>query len=190
MAGSAQAVRPPGLTWAGSPHYSQRPKGAAPVLLVLHATATPLGSLGGVVHAFQDRAHRPAVSAHAVIGEDGDLVCCVDVRLAAWHAGRSEWEDPGTQRRYRDGAVNGLSIGVELVNPCDGRTYYKEPQLEALHALVTFYLAQCREYYGRECLRYVAAHSDVARPHGRRSDPGPLFPWVRFLLETGLERTP
>lgn len=98
-----------------------------------------------------------AVSAHYTIDRDGTVYAHVEESDMAFHAGVSEMPD-GRE------AVNGFSIGIELVNRNDGVDPYPEPQLEAFSALLD-------EIRARHPIRYVVTHAEIARPIGRKTDP-------------------
>ena len=104
------------------------------------------------------------VSAHYLIGRDGEIVQMVEEKDRAWHAGVSWW------RGARD--INARSIGIELVNPGHEWGYrpFPEAQMNALIDLAQGILA--RHPIPR---RNVVGHSDVAPT--RKIDPGEKFPW-------------
>ena len=104
------------------------------------------------------------VSAHYLIGEDGEVVRLVPEGKRAWHAGRSYW------RGLTD--VNSASIGIELVNPGHewGYRAFPRPQMEALLPL----LAGIVKMHDIPRAN-VVGHSDVAP--ARKDDPGELFDW-------------
>ena len=107
---------------------------------------------------------RAKVSAHYLIGEDGEVVRLVPEGKRAWHAGRSYW------RGLTD--VNSASIGIELVNPGHEWGYRAFPaaQMEALLPLLA------RIVNAHDIPRAnVVGHSDVAP--ARKDDPGELFDW-------------
>lgn len=138
------------------------------------------------------------VSSHYVIDDQGIVTRLVPESKRAWHAGQSAYDGRGD--------VNSRSIGIELrnggrltpagkesglfrtvqgllyrpLNPVvqvDGDWWesFAEPQLAALIHL-------CRGITLRHTIppdRYVG-HSQVARPAGRKIDPGPLFDWERL----------
>lgn len=141
-----------------SPNHAARD---APVdLLVLHYTELPLADSLAILTDDQ-RAGR--VSAHYVLDLDGTAYRLVPEDRVAWHAGKSGW-------RGRE-ALNGSSIGIEIVNLHGDRHAYPARQVEALVAL-------CHGIVARHPLivpRNVVGHSDVA-PR-RKIDPGLLFPW-------------
>ncbi|MBO9518120.1 MAG: N-acetylmuramoyl-L-alanine amidase [Porphyrobacter sp.] len=107
------------------------------------------------------------VSAHYLIGEDGEVVRLVPESKRAWHAGASYW------RGIRD--VNSASIGIELQHPGHALGYreFAEAQIEALVPLLHRIV---KEYNVPRA--NVVAHSDVAP--ARKTDPGELFPWDRL----------
>lgn len=107
------------------------------------------------------------VSAHYLIGEDGEVVSLVPEHKRAWHAGASYW------RGLRD--VNSASIGIELQHPGHALGYreFAEAQIDALLPLLH------RIVHERDIPRAnVVGHSDVAPM--RKIDPGELFPWERL----------
>ncbi len=141
-----------------SPNFDDR---SLPVsMAVIHYTEMP------GVQAALDRLCDPEakVSAHYLIGEDGEVVQLVDESKRAWHAGRSYW------RGHRD--VNSASIGIELDHPghANGYRAFADAQIDALIPL----LARIVKDYDIPRAN-VVGHSDVAPL--RKIDPGELFPW-------------
>lgn len=106
------------------------------------------------------------VSAHYLIGRDGDVVQLVDEAKRAWHAGAGEWRG--------EGDLNSRSIGIELDNT--GLHPFSEPQMSALSLLVS-------DIRGRWSIppEGVLGHSDFAPD--RKADPGKRFDWRRLALE-------
>jgi N-acetylmuramoyl-L-alanine amidase len=143
-----------------SPNHAARPAGVEIDLLVLHYTELPLHES---LQVLTDPARPLRVSAHYVLAEDGTTYRLVSETRTAWHAGRSSW-------RGRE-ALNGSSIGIEIVNLHGDRHDYPQQQVEALIGL-------CREIMARHPAivpRNVVGHSDVAPQ--RKIDPGLRFPW-------------
>ena len=144
-----------------SPNWDER---ALPVtMVVLHYTE--MESAEAALERLCDPASK--VSAHYLIGEDGEVVRLVPEDKRAWHAGASYW------RGHKD--VNSASIGIELQHPGHGLGYreFAEAQIEALIPLVH------RAMKERNIPRAnVVGHSDVAP--ARKTDPGELFPWDRL----------
>jgi N-acetylmuramoyl-L-alanine amidase len=143
---------------APSPNHDERPR--APDMIVLHYTGMQSGE------AALARLCDPAakVSAHYLVEEDGRIFRLVPEDRRAWHAGVSSWR--GEQ------ALNGCSIGVEIVNPGHDWGYrdFPDVQIEAVIGLV----AEIRTRWTVPDARIVG-HSDVA-PR-RKIDPGERFPW-------------
>lgn len=167
-----------------SPNFDDRPDDATIDLLVVHSISLPPGEFGGpaVIDLFLNRLDSAAhpyfrkiegmrVSAHFFIRRDGELIQFVPCGKRAWHAGQSEWR--GRAR------CNDFSVGVELEGADDAP--FTDIQYEVLADLtrtleVSYPLAAC------------AGHSEIARPPGRKTDPGSLFDWNRFRgLLAGLE---
>ena len=159
--------------WCPSANFNDRPRGAAPVLLVIHCISLPRGSYGGpaILQLFTntlDCSGHPEfsdlaglqVSSHSLIRRDGELIQFVSCLARAWHAGVSSW------RGRPD--CNDYAIGIELEGIDDGP--FSDAQYEVLAALQTALI-------DRYPLRAQAAHSDVAP--GRKTDPGTGFDWVR-----------
>jgi N-acetylmuramoyl-L-alanine amidase len=107
------------------------------------------------------------VSAHYVIEEDGSVWALVEEERRAWHAGVSAW------RGQRE--VNGVSIGVELVNPGHAWGYRDFPQAQ-IAALISL-LDDVRARW-TIADRDIVGHSDVAP--ARKEDPGEKFPWPQL----------
>lgn len=144
-----------------SPNWDER---ALPVtMVVLHYTE--MESAEASLARLTDPEAR--VSAHYLVGEDGEVVRLVPEEKRAWHAGASYW------RGHRD--VNSASIGIELQHPGHALGYrpFADKQVEALVPLLNRIV---REY---DISRTnVVGHSDVAP--ARKIDPGELFPWERL----------
>jgi N-acetylmuramoyl-L-alanine amidase len=147
-----------------SPNHAARQ--SAVDVLVLHYTELPFDESLKVLR--DDR--RPnRVSAHYVLAEDGTVYRLVSEDRVAWHAGHSHW-------RGRE-ALNGTSIGIEIVNLHGDRHDYPEAQIAALIEL-------CRDIIGRHPAivpRNVVGHSDIAPK--RKVDPGLRFPWARLAAD-------
>lgn len=148
-----------------SPNHDAR--AGAPDMIVLHYTGMP--SAAAALARMTDPAAK--VSAHWMIDEDGGLVRLVPEARRAWHAGAAFW------RGVRD--INGVSVGIELVNPGHEFGYrpFPAPQVAALVEL----LGEIRSRWIIPDAR-ILGHSDVA-PR-RKEDPGELFPWER-MAEAG-----
>ena len=153
------------LIEAPSPNFDART--APPDLLVLHYTGMQTGE--EALARLRDPEAR--VSSHYLVEEDGRVFRLVPEERRAWHAGVSFW-------RGRE-AVNGASVGIEIVNP--GHEWGYRPFPEAQMAAVIELVADIRTRWSIED-RDIVGHSDVAP--NRKIDPGELFPWKR-LAEAG-----
>lgn len=151
---------------AASPNWDARPTGMPIDTLVLHYTgmqtaAAAIGRLRDPV------AH---VSSHYVVEENGAVWQLVDEAHRAFHAGVSFW------RGHE--ALNGRSIGVEIVNPGHEWGYRAFPAVQ-MQAVATL----CTAILGRHPIpaRNVVGHSDVAPD--RKQDPGELFDWAGLATQ-------
>jgi N-acetylmuramoyl-L-alanine amidase len=150
---------------APSPNFDART--APPDMVVLHYTGMPTGE--EALTRLRDPDSK--VSAHYLIEDDGRAFALVAEERRAWHAGVSFWK--GEQN------LNGVSIGIELVNPGHDWGYRAFP--EAQIATLLDLLAGIRERWDVADGRIVG-HSDVAPD--RKLDPGERFPW-KSLAEAG-----
>jgi N-acetylmuramoyl-L-alanine amidase len=149
---------------APSPNFDAR--SGPPDMIVLHYTGMPTGA--AALARLRDPAAK--VSAHYVVEEDGRVFALVPEARRAWHAGRAVWQGAAD--------INGLSVGVEIVNPGHefGYRAFPDAQVDAVIALV----ADIRARWTIPDER-ILGHSDVAPD--RKQDPGELFPWRRLAEE-------
>lgn len=143
-----------------SPNHDERPEGVPVDVLVLHYTDMETGA--AAIARLRDPEAR--VSSHYVVEEDGRIFRLVPEERRAFHAGVSHW------RGHE--ALNGRSIGVEVVNPGHSCGYQPFPALQ-MAAVCDL----CLDILSRWPIpaRNVVAHSDVAPD--RKRDPGELFDW-------------
>jgi N-acetylmuramoyl-L-alanine amidase len=134
-----------------------------PNMIILHYTGMPTGA--EALARLRDPAAQ--VSAHYLIEEDGQVFLLVPEERRAWHAGVSFWKGERN--------LNGVSIGIEMVNPGHDWGYraFPDAQVESLLELVDGIRDRWSVPDGR-----ILAHSDVAPD--RKLDPGELFPWKRL----------
>lgn len=158
-----------------SPNWSTRPASVVGVqLVVIHATADEGDEAGAetwLTHAGSQ------VSAHLLFLRDGTVVRLVADRRKAWHAGTSTWRLT-TGERVSD--LNRISLGWEVANRNDGREEYTDAQYASLARAAAWYMRQ-----GLAMADFVG-HEDIAP--GRKVDPGPLFDWSRFRVDSILAR--
>ncbi|MDP1612736.1 MAG: N-acetylmuramoyl-L-alanine amidase [Sulfuritalea sp.] len=147
-----------GVIWQPSPNFDLR----RPNFVILHQTTN--ANVATALATLTDPQRQ--VSAHYLIGRDGELLQLVDETARAWHAGESRWGGMSD--------LNSASIGIELDNT--GEEDFAEPQIVALLAL----LDELRARYRIPPANYLA-HGDVAPT--RKVDPGRRFPWQRLAAQ-------
>ena len=147
---------------APSPNFDART--APPDVLVLHYTGMPTGA--DALERLRDP-KAPRVSSHYMVEEDGRIFRLVPEERGAWHAGASYWKGERN--------INGISIGIEIVNP--GHEFGYRPFPDAQVAAVISLITDIRSRWQIPDDRIVG-HADVAP--GRKDDPGELFPWKRI----------
>jgi N-acetylmuramoyl-L-alanine amidase len=154
--------------WLPSPNHDARPDATPIDTLVLHYTG--MQSAAAAIARLCDPA--AAVSSHYVVEEDGTVWQLVAEDRRAYHAGISFW------RGHR--ALNGRSIGIEIVNPGHEWGYRPFPAAQMRAVLDLCLAIQSRHPIEP---RNVVAHSDIAP--NRKQDPGELFDWP-FLAAHGV----
>lgn len=141
------------------PHWNERPDGEAPSLLVLHADGgrTEQGTLSWLADP------RSKVSYHVLIGRTGEIWSVVPTAKRAWHAGKSEYM--GREN------VNDFSVGICFANAQNGVEHFTDAQYSAGALYLDHLITACPSL----SLDRITTHAAVARPRGRKSDPGPDF---------------
>jgi hypothetical protein len=121
--------------------------------IIVHSSYDALGSdvfsVSGIIKEFKEY----GVSAHYLIGREGDVYRLVEDKNIAWHAGESKVPDGRT-------GVNSFSIGIELVNTKSDK--FTADQYSALNKLI----AQLKDKYE---IKYVLGHKQIAPE--RKTDP-------------------
>lgn len=146
-------------TWVSTTNFNLR----KPNYVVIHHTAQK--STEETIKTFT--MVKTAVSAHYVIGRDGQVVQMLNDYLRGWHGGAGKWG------KVTD--INSCSIGIEMDN--DGYEAYSETQISSLLSL----LDRLKKTYNIPAANFIG-HGDVAP--GRKIDPNINFPWKR-LAEKG-----
>jgi AmpD protein len=160
-----------------SPNCDERPENTVIDLVVIHNISLPPGEFGGswIDRFFCNRLDPSAhdyfaeicdmqVSAHLLIKRDGSLVQYVPFNQRAWHAGESSFRDRKN--------CNDFSIGIELEGTDE--IPYEDAQYQALAEVIR----QLRAIYPEIQSDHILGHCDIAP--GRKTDPGPVFDWVRL----------
>jgi N-acetylmuramoyl-L-alanine amidase len=160
-----------------SPNHSARRLGVRVDTVLLHHTGSSNGN--GPLAWLCDPTS--GVSAHYMVGPLGVIHRIVPEHRKAWHAGKGRlpWE---TVPEYD---FNHRSVGIEVVNPGDGKTPFTEAQYRALEWLVPDVMRRLGwkrvsiRPQTAECFpRYLFGHRDVAP--GRKTDPADNFDWGRI----------
>ncbi len=160
-----------------SPNHDDRPDRLAVDLIVIHGISLPPGEFGGpwiealftntldpAAHPYFQSIASLRVSAHLLIGREGEVVQFVPFHRRAWHAGASEYA--GRSR------CNDFSVGIELEGV--DRLPYDDRQYPCLAAVI----AALRDAYPTITPERLVGHADIAP--GRKTDPGPAFDWARL----------
>ena len=146
---------PPAPYWAGTVNFNLR----KPNYVIIHHTAQH--STEQTLKTFT--LTKTQVSAHYVIGRDGQTFHMLSDYLRAWHGGAARWGNATD--------INSVSIGIELDN--DGTEPFQEAQLASLLKV----LGGLKRMYNIPAANFIG-HGDIAPT--RKSDPSALFPWQRL----------
>ena len=167
-----------GATQHPSPNFNERPAGAVD-LLVIHSISLPPDEFGSqdvidffqnqlseTKHSFYEQLKGVKVSAHFFITRQGEIIQFVSTRDRAWHAGVSSFA--GLEN------CNDYSLGVEMEG-CD-TILFTEAQYQSLRDLTKVLMG----VYPAITRERIVSHAEIALPHGRKTDPGPLFDWNQY----------
>lgn len=141
------------------PYYNERRKEYIDTLVIHAAAQQTVSDLVGVLV-------NRELSAHYVIGTDGDVVRLVPDEYRAWHAGAGVWNGERQD-------INSNSIGIELCNGLFGEEVYPEKQIAALTELCLHLI----DKYNFKPTQIIG-HSDMAPT--RKIDPGSKLPWEQL----------
>jgi N-acetylmuramoyl-L-alanine amidase len=141
--------------WVGTINFNLR----KPNYVIIHHTAQD--STAQTLKTFT--LTKTQVSAHYVIGRDGQTYHMLNDYLRAWHGGVARWGSISD--------INSVSIGIELDN--NGKEPFQEAQLASLFKV----LASLKRTYNIPAANFIG-HGDIAPV--RKSDPSAQFPWERL----------
>ena len=166
------------INFLESPNFNDRPVDEDISLLVIHSISLPpkkydtdhierffLNELDFSSHNFYKNIDGMKVSAHVLIKRNGEIIQFVPFNKRAWHAGVSTFNGKDD--------CNNFSIGIELEGSDDD--IFEDIQYEQL-SLITSLLMQEYDLISKSNIK---GHSDIAPE--RKTDPGPLFDWDRYL---------
>lgn len=142
-----------------SPNYKTGTPGRKITAIVIHYTGAL--SMESTVSWFMNPVAK--VSAHYVVGREGQVLQMVHDQDVAWHAGRSAMrpELPDGDPK-KEANVNGFSIGIELVGTHDSG--FTDKQLATLYSLLEVLVTRYKVPPER-----VVGHCHIAP--GRKTDP-------------------
>jgi N-acetylmuramoyl-L-alanine amidase len=141
--------------WVGTINFNLR----KPNYVIIHHTAQ--NSTTQTLKTFT--LTKTQVSAHYVIGRDGQTYHMLNDYLRAWHGGVARWGSISD--------INSVSIGIELDN--NGAEPFQEAQLASLLKV----LASLKRTYNIPAANFIG-HGDIAPV--RKNDPSTQFPWARL----------
>ncbi|WP_254245010.1 N-acetylmuramoyl-L-alanine amidase [Hymenobacter sp. BRD67] len=141
--------------WVGTVNFNLR----KPNYVIIHHTAQK--STEQTLKTFAQT--KTQVSAHYVIGRDGQVYHLLSDYLRAWHGGVARWGS------ITD--INSVSIGIELDN--DGAEPFQDAQLASLLKV----LGSLKRAYNIPVANFIG-HGDIAPT--RKSDPSAQFPWQKL----------
>lgn len=144
--------------WVGTTNFNLR----KPNIVVIHHTAQD--SVGQTLKTFT--LERTQVSAHYVIGENGEIYHMLNDLYRAWHGGAGKWGS--------NTDLNSSSIGIELDN--NGSDEFSPLQIQSLLEL----LKDLKAKYKIPAANFIG-HSDIAPT--RKQDPNKTFPWKELAKE-------
>ncbi len=146
---------PPTPYWVGTTNFNLR----KPNYVIIHHTAQH--STEQTLKTFT--LPKTQVSAHYVIGRDGQTYHMLNDYLRAWHGGVARWGNVTD--------INSVSIGIELDN--DGSEPFQPAQITSLLKV----LGGLKRTYNIPAANFIG-HGDIAPT--RKNDPSALFPWPQL----------
>ena len=166
------------INFLESPNFNDRPVDEDISLLVIHSISLPpkkyntdhierffLNELDFSSHNFYKNIDGMKVSAHVLIKRNGEVIQFVPFNKRAWHAGVSSYKGKND--------CNNFSIGIELEGSDDD--IFEDIQYEKLSLITSLLIAE----YDLITKDNIKGHSDIAPE--RKTDPGVLFDWDRYL---------
>jgi AmpD protein len=166
------------INFLESPNFNDRPIDEDISLLVIHSISLPpkkyntdhierffLNELDFSSHNFYKNIDGMKVSAHVLIKRNGEVIQFVPFDKRAWHAGVSSYKGKND--------CNNFSIGIELEGSDDD--IFEDIQYEKLSLITSLLITE----YDLITKDNIKGHSDIAPE--RKTDPGVLFDWDRYL---------
>ena len=161
-----------------SPNHDLRPKEADISLIVIHCISLPPGVYKGnqiedfflnkldiSQHEYFNSIKDLKVSSHLLIKRDGEVIQFVPFNKRAWHAGISSFNGVDN--------CNDYSIGIELEGTDNSE--FTDQQYNCLMEISKLLILN----YPNLSKEKIVGHSEIAP--NRKTDPGKLFNWKRYL---------
>ncbi len=165
-----------------SENLDDRPEGCDVDLLVIHSISLPPGEFGGgwiddlflnrldaSAHPYFNEIKSLKVSCHILIRRDGQVIQYVPLNRRAWHAGESNY--------CGRTCCNDFSVGIEVEGSDD------QPFTDAQYRALESVTKEIMQLYPNITLENITSHAAIAP--GRKTDPGPMFDWQRYLSLLG-----
>lgn len=143
--------------------------GVKPVRVVIHSTESHNRPGRGDVDSIRDYFDNPAAqaSSHVVVDMEGHSTTCV----------------PDEQKAWTQAAFNSTSLSIEFIGIAAGNEW----RVAGLKKGAKFTAYWCKKYdipvrrVKSPDQSGICGHIDLGGAGGGHSDPGPNFPWVRFI---------
>ncbi|MES9944149.1 MAG: 1,6-anhydro-N-acetylmuramyl-L-alanine amidase AmpD [Candidatus Thiodiazotropha sp.] len=161
-----------------SKNMDDRPPESEVDLLVIHSISLPPGEFGGnwiddlfmnnldaTAHPYFAEIEALRVSCHILIQRTGKITQYVPLNRRAWHAGDSNY--------CGRPCCNDFSIGIELEGADD------MPFTDAQYLALVRVTKEIMHFYPSITRERITSHAAIAP--GRKTDPGPMFDWDRYL---------
>jgi len=130
--------------------------------IIIHSTFNNSGGKKYDIDLIIKQFSRYGVSAHYIVGRDGEIYSLVNEKNVAFHAGKSQLPNGQTN-------LNSCTIGIELM------TSFDEAPTEVQIKVLTLLVNDIKKRYKIE---YILRHSDIAP--NRKTDPWNMN-WEVFL---------
>jgi AmpD protein len=155
-----------------------RPLESVVDLLVIHSISLPPGEFGGnwiddlfmnnldsTAHPYFAEIDGLKVSCHILIQRTGKITQYVPLNRRAWHAGESNY--------CGRACCNDFSIGIELEGSDE------VPFTDAQYLALDRVTREIMRLYPTITQEQITSHATIAP--GRKTDPGPMFDWPRYM---------
>lgn len=179
-----------------SPNYSSRGDWV-PDMVVCHIAE---GTYGGTLAWFANKSSQ--VSSHFLVGKNGEVAQCVDLKMAAWCNGTTVGTSTTDSRlhvhstldivRSRKTNANNYTISIEFEGRwSESKGALTAPQLQSAISLIRHISASIKSIYGVEIpvdRQHIVGHCEI-NPITKPNCPGSYFPF-QALIEGASKNLP